>query len=69
MQVARWIQKNHLYTGRKRALRTGERSSQGSSISTMIEPNIRITPANFAWTSVKPIQLPMKLSGVARRIA
>ena len=35
-------------TGRKRPLRTGEVSSQGRKNSTMIEPNIRITPISLA---------------------
>ena len=41
-------QKNHLWIGRKRELRTGEVSSHGRKNSTMIEPNIRITPSSLA---------------------
>src|SRR5215831_10134747 len=48
-------QKNGLNTGRKRALRTGERSSQGSTKSNRREENISVTPPS--------------LFGTARRIA
>ena len=49
--------------------RTKDGTAHGSTNSTRIAPNISSTPASFAGTSVKPIQLPMKLSGVERRIA
>ena len=67
------IQKNHLYMGRNRDDRTGDRSSHGRTNNTAIAPNIASTPASFASKIIKPshsvVQPPIKLSGTARRIA
>ena len=65
-QSAKKIQKNCLKMGRKRELRTLEKSSHGRKNRIKIEPNMRITPANLAVIRTKP---KTSISGTARRMA